>query len=666
MARVKEITDGTTTVSFINTSVPGYIGAQGQLMTSELEESQLLMETPVSSMETLENYRLYVRGADHNAVAAEYQKLGNLLRQATLRKEKPLLYPIVYLKEQTRGESNPRYAKVIKPSKMMNPDYFNHPFELDSLVDLLGYSYIREHPWRGTIPGTLPTVETLAKTDGTVDKDKIHVVPVQDGSNPTHLYNYDASAGTPFSSNEITNNSVDLFRVSGSTPAVGDRVYIGWQDTGRPGHSVCTPIGNTANFTATFGLYAWTGAAFVLQTEGTNYSIYPTGPIANIFKSAGEWVINVNIPAWATTTVNSVSGWWFYIEILTITSWTTAPQIHSSEDVYGVKKSYIDISATQFKGDAPPRLLIRLYSPYGGGSSPTFSTIDKITVYAREGDPTDYFNQLSLHQYNLPSGWTRTLGTDATEGDDPRAADGRKTEINFGTTTLQERIRLTGTAKLSKLSGEHQVILVCEQSGGAVGDIRSKIQIIEGTNTDGNPTVDTPFVSTTGVDVGYQPLSCGLIKLPIGTESYGDDFALDIQIKVLSERLAGTGVLRLSKVLFMPMDWHCELASNRRDLTFGGSALRGNTRLDVDFDVLDERTMKHSLNAAGSAWSPVENWTRSVGASMLKPNTKYRLFFLVTRYDTTWGGVNMAVNPGSQLTVEVFAVDSFLALRGNT
>lgn len=665
MARTFNLVDSASvlsSISLINTS--GIQGVAGGLGGASLDAEQVYADSPLMGTELVESFDLNVYGSSQDNTASIMQALAKMLRKARQFVTAPWQTAPVYLQAQHATETGARYAQVKGVVSLGLPDTFNLAYEADARLEGVTLDLIREHPWRGTAPGSLPTAQTLVKTDGSVNATTVHVVPVHHTQAITHIYCYDAAPA--WSANLVGTTGFTLWAVSGSTPAAGDIIYFG--SNSRVAFNVVVPIATAGVFTADIIAEYGSGggtAGWGALTEGTQFTAYPTGGLDELFKSTGEWVLSWQPPAdWGLATVNGVSAYWVRLRLNTVSAWTTTPVSHATQTPYTQKKPYFEIGSSGIGGDAPPRLLFRFKAPYGGATTEGMGLTSRILIGAKSRNLTNFVSQLHLHNYGLPANWTRTAGTDTTEVADVRAPEGYHAAVSFATTVTEAvRMTLVGDDLWDDYAGAYRAILIAEQAGGAAGDTEVKLRVLQGSASAGQPYIDTPTVALQGASEGFEAIDLGIIQIPFGPVVYADSLSADLVFQVFAARPTGSATLKLSRLVLLPVDeWFFMADDPVKDTTSGSSALRGNSILDADFDVLANRTLKYLKD--GSNWIPSEIWHRTSAVSRILPGTGYRFFCLIEHYPTTFGTAPLVVSSGAHLAVEVYAVNSYLSLRG--
>lgn len=664
MTETYTITDGTTSISLLNTS--GFVPLVGGMGSTNYDASQLNLRNPVEYEKIVETYKLKLVSTSHDNAATQMQNLIKLLRKAEQYFSTTWQTTPVYLQVQTSGESNARYALVYGTDKLLIPDLYSKIFRGSNLLVDLGINIVREHPWRSGIPGTLPAASTLTATNGPANQTLVQVANYRDVTALSHIYNYDASL-TTFSANLAGTGGITIWSVASATPAVEDYICFG---ADRPVRNIVIPLQAVGVYNASVVVeYAKGGASptWVGLTEGSNVSTYPLGPLASIFKTeTGDWVLNVNPGSdWALATINSVSKYWIRIRLSAVTSFTTTPISHGSYVVYNQRSPFIDIPTTATKGDAPSRFMLRMRTPSGGGTVPGMLNTSRIIIGAKSISVATFTSHFNCLAGALPSGWGISAGTDTSFITDPTAANGTSGSITFATTpSMTMRVQLRGTALMQAQCGLYRAYLIGGQTGGAAGDITAKIRTIVGGTAITNPMLDSIQTKTITL-AQWQIMDMGYIHVPFTELVAADTTNTDLVYEIHAARASGTAVFKIDQLVLIPVDeWAVTLDDPLTTPTIGSSALRGSCVLDLDGGILQKRAIKYVR--IGTIQYPAETWLQGGQAPYLNPATRYRLYFLMGHYTGgTFGISALAANPGMHLAVSVYQHDSFLSLRGS-
>ena len=669
MARTFIITNGGTgasdSVNLINLSTSGIVAQKGGFGQREI---------PILAGAITEEWRFNLRGTSHDHAASQVQLLTKLGREAGEFQEEPWRTKPIYLKVQTTNETNARYATIHEVRDLAHPDLFDHPFELEAMIEGLSMTVVREHPWSSHAPNTLPTVSPLTASDGPASPTMVHVANFRDDGNLTHVFSDDGGA---FSGNLISAASATALWPA--VPVANDALYFGSTDIAFK-HAMLTLV-QAGNQNWDLALEYYNGADWnTALTLGTNYTLFrgdgaEITSLDDLFAYAGILSINFFPPAnWATVAVNAVTAYWLRIRVTAFTSGATIPQKDGST-IYSQRKNYVEIPAASLKGDSPQTTLIRLFAPSGGGATVGKANLSRILIGAKSNPASSFEPVLNLGNSDNPAAWSTAYGTDSSAVADNAAPGRAHCAVSFATeATSVVRATLTGDDILSSYApGEYLVMVRCQQIGGAAGDCKVGVEVFLGGSAADDPHVFLgESVPTLGADDGPEVLIMGsadepaLLQLPFARAYNSDSLAaVDLILKIYAERTSGAATMRLYDIFLFPVHegGGMGLDDPVSDTDSGSSALRGGCVLDIDGGVLANRTMKYVV--VGGNLIPVEEWGRYNRLPDLKNiGVKTRLYFLLLHFSTAWDGAPLVASLGNHLACSIYAHARYALLRG--
>jgi len=161
MAAQFKITDGTTSVDLLGTSVPiRYDGLPDLGMDVDISFTKSGLGgggvSGFSFPPVVRTYKLMVKGSSHDDAATQVQTLFRLLRKAALYHSDPRYLTPVYIVQQTSNETSPRYAIVYGFQGFNVSSPFEIPFRNQNVLTEIGIPIIQDAFWQPTVPGTLP------------------------------------------------------------------------------------------------------------------------------------------------------------------------------------------------------------------------------------------------------------------------------------------------------------------------------------------------------------------------------------------------------------------------------------------------------------------------------------------------------------------------------
>ena len=670
MARTFTITNGGTgaanAVNLIDLSASGIVAQKGGFGQRDI---------PILPGAITEEWKFNLRGTSHNHVASQVQILTKLARHAAEFQEEPWRTKPIYIQVQTTGESNTRYAMIHEVRDLAHPDLFDHPFELEAMIEGLSMTVVREHPWRSAAPNTLPTASTLTASDGPASPTIVHIANFRDDGNLTHVFLDD---GGVFGSNLIS--AATGTALWPTVPAANDALYFISTDIAFK--HVYLALAQAGNQNWDLVLEYYNGADYnTALTLGTDYTIFKQGggeltTLDDLFAATGLVGINLFPKAnWATVAVNGVTGYPLRIRVTAFTSGATMPQ-KNGDAIYSQRKNYVEIPAASLKGDSPQTTLIRLFAPSGGGATVGKANLSRILIGAKSDPASSFEPVLNLGNADNPAAWSTAYGTDSSAVADNAAPGRAHCAVSFATeATSVVRATLTGDDILSSYApGEYTVMVRCQQIGGAAGDCKVWVEVYLGGSASDDPHVFVgDSVPTLGADNGPEVLIMGsadeaaLLQLPFSRAYNSDSLAsVDLILKVYVERVSGSATMRLYDVFLMPVHEGGGLAVDDpvTDSDSGSSALRGGCALDIDGGVLANRSLKQLV--VGSNLIPVEEWGRYNRLPDFKNiGVKTRLYFLMLHYSSNWDNEPLVATLGNHLACSVYAHARYAMLRGS-
>ncbi|MCK5564532.1 MAG: hypothetical protein KAJ07_04745 [Planctomycetes bacterium] len=172
MARQYAITDGTTTVSLINTGVTGIMADRGGLGPTSVNPD-VVFNSPINAdgatlgayryPPVVEEYRLNIFGSSEDQTALQLQQVLELVKKARQYNniKTPWQRTPVYIISQTANETNTRYGLILAAIDWSIPDLFRAPFESDNEIEQFRITISRAPFWRASIPETLPAATPI-------------------------------------------------------------------------------------------------------------------------------------------------------------------------------------------------------------------------------------------------------------------------------------------------------------------------------------------------------------------------------------------------------------------------------------------------------------------------------------------------------------------------
>jgi hypothetical protein len=675
------LTDGTRTVDLYEKSVDGVTCTPEGLSAVTYTPAQYDTDMTGSTGQTFtEKVELYLKGTSQDDTIATLKDIIALLRDAELYAYKSSKNKPVYLISKAYNETNERYALVTAASKIKSkPVVTERHFQQAYIMGPIEFT-IERTIWRDAIPGVIGTAKSLTRVPaGTGAWEFATEQPLanyHDEHNISHIFVYDAS-GTSWSANQY--GVLTTWNLFNAAPAVGDILYIGADD---PFFNVMFYLGTAGVGTGVTFVYEYSdgAAGWPAMTLGTHLTLYPdTEPWIGKTGYIGlSWLGSNLTNAWAVETVNGVaSKFWIRVRITAIaTSFGTSP---ANLDVaaFNDRWNWIEVPAASIVGDAPPYTMLRLKAPAGGTQAVSFANHSRIIIGAKSRNLPTFRSNLNLGNDGNPAAWTCTYGTDASAAAGPQSTGGDHCAVTFATNiTMVKRVTLTGVDVAASWVGEYRPFLRVTQSGGAAGDLAVRLRVVLDATTAYATSVNGPDVALKGTSAlgGHYELvdlwPKDVLRIPFTRFMNADVLTnADLLFEIYASRGSGAATMLMYDLILIPIDeWSVVLDDPVTDIVNGSSALRGLTLLDDDSGVIEDRTVRSILSAAGGTVWPAETWSRHGLPLRLNPGVKHRIYFLAGHYPAgqAWGDKPLCSRPGMMLMASVFTHNVYFDVRGVT
>lgn len=200
-----------------------------------------------------------------------------------------------------------------------------------------------------TPPPTTGVVTTKVLGQEATCENQVYVANKFSFSNITHVFHYNGSSYTT-----LQFASDPPYEILGSAAAVNKAVYFGSKTNdsnvpGGPFSSLIFDISRGAKNITVVWEY-WNGSSWAALTAQDN-----TDQFRNEGANSVAWAIP---SAWATTAVNSVTGYWIRARISAVSSGSQTP-IQANRFIYTTILPYVEIDGDEVKGDIPALARLR-------------------------------------------------------------------------------------------------------------------------------------------------------------------------------------------------------------------------------------------------------------------------------------------------------------------
>jgi len=354
-----------------------------------------------------------------------------------------------------------------------------------------------------------------------------------DNNIPDHIFVYDASVPTGW-------ELVPGAKLFPDPVESGDWLRF---DTPYPPFCVVIPKLSTAGSldTSDLQLWIWTGAHTAL-TLGTDYVCYPGPTLKDCFEQADEDIVIAFKGHGSLTKTGGGSYSIRIVEAHAAPSWSVVPVSNKTRRPELLDSAHIDIPSWALKGDAPAKLLLRLFAPAGAsGAATNFGHISRVIIGAKSRGLHRFRHILPLGDGGQLAGWTVSYGTDTSSVAGVSYPAGAYAKATFATDeSTVMRVRLVGDNMLRYYRGAYRLFLILGQSGGSAGDVTLKVRIgLQGTS-DYSPKWDT-VEKTTASTLSREVVDFGTINIPFSPETATDEQDIDLILEIHAGVASGLG-----------------------------------------------------------------------------------------------------------------------------
>ena len=480
---------------------------------------------------------------------------------------------VVYLVCQYRGETNPRYASIVK-GRIPNDEFPFGQLFLKSGIrgrrrSTSEITFICEHLiWQSTIPGTgddtaVSAVESFnGVTFGNVDLNGTRVPSSAAGevfvgnhhkvANLTHI----RKEITPGVFTELIGNIPAVIL----TPTVGLATYFGCQtsvtDSG-PFSSLIfdiTTITAATTLTALWQYFDSTGPGWVNLGPKDNTSTGANTPFNVLGINGVFWTPP---PLWVTTSINGITAYWVRLTVTVVTAVTTSA-IQGNRDIYTVSWAYTEFQKSEIGGVISSIMKGRFKNDSHSSSAPgIINEPTRIYVGLRRYDRGASFQSyLNASDVQNPSGISVVLGTSGTFVTNPVSPTGRAVDFApaGSSATYEDAVTWNLDSTISQqFYGTYMALIrIARPAAYGDGDFLFKLAVEDST------LVETAAADLT--DTGSAPgdtpttIEMGTIRLPNGNIHVGNTLSnLKIILKI-APVVGATKTITIYDVIIIPTD----------------------------------------------------------------------------------------------------------------
>lgn len=304
-------------------------------------------------------------------------------------------------------------------------------------------------------------------------ENEVYVANKQNTGNLTHVFHYDAS-GPTYSSNLM--NATPPFDLLPAVPAVGDILYLGSSDGPFPSAVFDLLVTMVDVKAVAYEYYngAWTTLTVQDNTRAAGSSIP--------FTALGVGSMHWEQPSdWTTTTINGATCYWVRVRVTGIDA-GPIPPTQGNRLPYAIVVPYVEIAATEVKGDLPARAKVTLNNQADGTNAPSALTInvDWVLTAVRSVSRGALFTPfLNCADEQNPVGLTVTAGTNTSFVTNITTPTGRAMLYNpVAVEGLDVRATLTlDSALFRQYTGTFRAFARVRQTGGSAGAINVRLRV---------------------------------------------------------------------------------------------------------------------------------------------------------------------------------------------
>lgn len=451
-------------------------------------------------------------------------------------------------------------------------------------------------------------------------------------------------------------------------PAVNDAVYFG-NNSSDPFESLVFDLSAAVTFTVDYeGRWEYyTGAAWVSvstsdETDGGNNRAFVYDGVRGVY-----WAPPSN---WAAVAVNGVTGLWVRWRITDLGGGSATPPIQQNRNVYSITWPEIDIASTQVSGDIPAIARVILHNRSAINSTYSASDLhdNRIIVGLRSYDRGAVFTAFlnAADEQNI-DGISVTLGAGTAYSNSVLAPTGRLCTYSavLADTTFTTRITFNLQPVIARdFYGTFHAFLRGTQGSGNPSDIHARLQVTTGS---GGVTLTSAEDYYKGLGF-YEILDFGRVTIPASGifdhSDLGDTTTLAVQFRNDS---GGAISVYTYDLILIPVDECAIDAVDYANSAFStiGKLLRVQHSLDIDsltYQKVDVRTLVRTANADGYITA---TYVPSGGPVVLQANARQRLWTLAMHTSATGTAYQWLAPPWIAHSVQIWANERWLAMRGN-
>lgn len=437
------LSDGTEYINLLS-SMNGFAVQDWRPAAPEAKGGGVWQDSPLSESRRLvarqygnafENFTLAGRGGTADLLIQESQRIRRLLEKAVSYWTSDWQDAPVYLLARGVNETNVRYCLLYDYRAPGDGNPFASPFTGPDAAIFTEWSLILERGhWTETPPGQgtavqvsgLGTFNSVTYGRAATTTNEVYLANKQNKANITHIFVFDASAGT-FSANLFGSALPYRLFPFPAGVGVGDILYAicdtSVTDSG-PFSSIVWDIG-IALADITFVYEIWTGAAFAAITVQDN---------TNQFQNTGVNSMHWQQPStWATTAINGITGYIIRFRV-TVAGGAVVVPTQQNRQPYSITWASGLIDDLQVGGDIPALALHKLFAHSGTRSVLPDLVIQRAIIGLRStARGSSFVPAINFADEQNPTGITAAEVASAATSmvTDARAPSGRAIRYNI-------------------------------------------------------------------------------------------------------------------------------------------------------------------------------------------------------------------------------------------
>ena len=506
-------------------------------------------------------------------------------------------------------------------------------------------------------PGPDPTPPSVATSrflgrSATCDNE-VFVANKFSFSQITHAFYYN---GSTFDNFQFEDEPPYNFLGTG-TPTTSRIAYFGslTGDTNVPGGPFSgvvfdlTTIGNDLTILWEY----WNGSAWATipsYVDGTDN-----------FKLPGVRSVHWRIPSgWATTAVNSITGYWVRARISAVGSSPVAP-IQGNRYIYTPSLPYIEVAAGEVSGDLPALARYYWHNRAENDSGAIGTKIDRMIAGLKSIEKGVDFNAyLNISDVQTPFGISLAVGTGATWGNQVTAPTGRALTVTYSSggdlNVWNDLVTFTLNNTVARgYYGSYRVFVRCTKAG-AIQDWQIRVKTAFGSGG-GSSFSQTRYATSAGT---WEVIDLGQMAIPTIQVAQQQATAQQISITVQGKASQTSSAMTFFDLILIPVDeWAIDAKAATLATTNAGKVI-GNQFLDID-SITNPKGLISALNRNSASQIVSQFQAINNGPAILQTGQQQRLWMLAMNYNNYWTGI-----PEIAGSVQVFKKQRYLGFRGTS